>query len=298
MKTATTTTTRAAERMTRAHEMTRETLAKYPAADYRATFAAALRIAWKEIPAPAAVTPRAAWDALTDAEKVERLERMVWHELRAHAGGTNARGETRPSPFDFIAYRANGAHLSDEETRDNAAAVVSESFIMLESYMLDQADPAEQLPRTIHRAAHHAAVKLSRRAARALKTRTTTTEDGEKTREDYFVLNAAPTAEPIAPNPETAAILADTLAAVCADDIDRAIVSGRAYGYAQKEIAARAGVDPATISRRLRAIRDRYEAIDTEAAAADLARVLSRLDGEGGALDLSAQLYNMLACAC
>lgn len=48
MKTTTTTNTR--DIMTRAHALTRETLAKYPGASYRATLAAALRLCWATDP--------------------------------------------------------------------------------------------------------------------------------------------------------------------------------------------------------------------------------------------------------
>lgn len=46
--------------MKAAHEMTRETLRKFPGANYRATFAAALRIAWEEARAAANIAAAAA----------------------------------------------------------------------------------------------------------------------------------------------------------------------------------------------------------------------------------------------
>ncbi|HVU88126.1 MAG TPA: helix-turn-helix domain-containing protein [Pirellulales bacterium] len=58
-------------------------------------------------------------------------------------------------------------------------------------------------------------------------------------------------------DPDAAAELEDDILASC-DPLDAEIVRLRAAGYSRKEAAAELGIDPATVTRRLNAIKKRY----------------------------------------
>jgi hypothetical protein len=246
----TTTTTTTRDIMTRAHEMTRETRREYPAADYRATFAAALRIVWEQAKAES-TTARAQWDALDGTEQHDRLLKMAYHRARRNAAETNARGE----------YRAN--RYAWAKTADDYESIVNDAWTRLPA-LLDKND-ADESPRPLNiilaRACDRAAQYIDRqekRHANALRTTTATDSDGNET-ETQYIDDATATAERIAPNPETAAIITDALDRLCADDIDRAILAGMLYGFNMREIAAKIGKSAMYVSRHAAKIKEAYK---------------------------------------
>lgn len=235
----TTTTTRAAV-MNRAHALTRATLAEYPTADYRATFRAALSLAWKDC------TARAQWETMSGDEQYNALLRMVWYAKRRDSAACDRLGNER------------APHMAWIESTDDARAVAHDAFCRMPR-LLDRFDGEKPLPLILYKAVAAAAQYIDRAEKRhANAIRTTETDGGETV--EYIIDNAAPTAEHIAPNPEQGAIIADSIDRACADDIDREIVRALAYGLKQREIAAAVGISQQAIAKRIARIRDRYAA--------------------------------------
>ena len=260
------------ELFTAAHAMTRDALKRYGKADYRATFGLAVSIIYKEGFTMTTTntntnTARAAWNAMSGEEQFNALIAMVWHEVRRHKAESNARGEFVYNCFAWI------------QTEDNALEVVSEAYCRM-SAKLEAAErkAAEngteaELSLVLHEAVHAAAHWIERaekRNASALKTRRIKAEsEAEAARiEEYIVNNAAPIAEPIAPNPEAAAILAETIAEAAHDKTDARIIKLLALGYTQTEIAAAIGIDARNVRRRMVSIRETYNAPRKAAEAA------------------------------
>jgi hypothetical protein len=70
--------------------------------------------------------------------------------------------------------------------------------------------------------------------------------------------SAGASAEHIAPNPEDALIIRDSIDRACADDIDRAIVDMLTDGETQTTIGERVGMTQKSVSVRIKRIRERY----------------------------------------
>lgn len=242
MKTTNTTTNSAI--FTAAHAMTRKTLKRYPSADYRVTFAAALKIAYFE----ANNSPREQWDALDGEAQYNALRRMVYRLKRTDGSPTKDGKPTAPV-------------LDWTRDDDDLRAVAHEAFLRM-NYYLDQEIPVQ---RALYRACRMAAqntARKERRNASALKARTSTTENGDRIEEAYIIEHAAPNAEPIAPSPEAALIIVDKIERAAHDDIDRRIIAARAIGKSSSEIGTSLNISNRAVNKRIAAIKERYTAED------------------------------------
>ena len=239
---ANTTTARAI--MNAAHQMTRETITRYPSADYRVTLAAALRIAHAETR-----TGAEKWRRMSGEEQRDALLRKAGKEYQRDGSRVGKSG----NPGYYFQW------IDPRNVADGLEAVTHEAWILMTDYV-NRAEYAEKslgwlLTAAVIRAAQ-SINRAERRNARALKTRA----DDDGTEAAYIIDHAAPIAEPIAPSPESAALMSDKLDRAAADDIDRAIIAMTGAGYTQSEIAARAGISQTAIYKRLKRIRERYNA--------------------------------------
>lgn len=277
----TTTTTRAAI-FAAAHIATRAVRAEYPAADYRATFAAAMRECYAaaadaetvsaESIAAAVMTapsPRETFAALTDSERVDMVSRMVWHCARTDIAETDKQGNYRPNYFYWI------------HSADDVAQCVNEAFAWTLDRAFETAEKRDTMPTLksiIANACRNAARRIARneiKHANAIRIESKTDEDGKEYLREY--VKDAATCERIAPNPEDAMLIADSIDRACRDDIDRTIVKYLAMRYSMRWISALVGISQPAISKRVKAIRERYRAIDAETAEMDNAVTAYRI---------------------
>lgn len=249
---------RAAAVMVRAHDMTRRTLAAYPGADYRATLAAALRIAWADANAPAAAD---AWTAMQPEEQINALTRMTYKAARRDLAGTDRDGNERADRFAWARTPAGDIQ------REAVEQIVNEAWIRMAGYITDDRHADKPLAALMSQAVVTAAQAINRaerRNARAIKWADVVTgadDDGRETTERIarIVNNSAPTAERFL-QPEAAAILHDTLTELTVDDMDRRILSGMIDERSAREIAAAVGMSHTAVNKRIAKIRARYAA--------------------------------------
>ena len=250
--------------MNRAHALTRAIRAEFPRADYRATFRAALAIAWSEsrenapttTATPAPIDPRAEWASMDGETQHNALRGMVCYCMNRDRAETDRNGNFRPNYFNWIA-------CADDitATADEAWARMGTAFANAEKAIADgKRDTMPTLRAIMANAARSAARYTARqeyRHANAIRYESIANEDGESTMREY-IKDSDSTAEPIAPNPEYAAIIRDSIERAAKDETDTTIVRALACGYSMREIAARIGMSHPAISKRVKAIRDRY----------------------------------------
>lgn len=266
------TTTTAAARMTAAHALARRALETAPetARDYRATFAAALKIAWEVMPAPiqtaaaetetAPATARAEWDAMSGDAQNAALIAMVWHMRDRDTAATMPDGTPVAQHMQWI------------HSADDAQTVANEAWLRMPA-ALDRAERVaaetetepRPLPVIICKAVWLAAQYLHRVEIRHASALTSTT-DADGNTVEVIDITADATAERVSPSPEVYTIERDAIIACAADDIDREIIRRTAYGYTQTEIAAAVGIKQPNVNKRLAKIRARYDADKTAAA--------------------------------
>ena len=238
--------------MSRAHALTRAALAEYPAADYRATFRAALRIAWEE---SRAVNPRAEWESMSGEEQYNALIRSVWYGVNRDRAECDRMGNYRPNYFEWIASEddaracAHGAYIRMEDALSRAEQSVIDG----------KRDTLPALRAVMVSACRNSARQTWRNEIKhnnALRIEAIRDNDGNEIKREY--IKDAPTTEHIAPNPEIAACMRDSIDRACKDDIDALIVHALADGYSMREIAERIGMSHVAISKRVKRIRERY----------------------------------------
>lgn len=233
--------------MTSAHEIARKITAQHPGDCYAVNLAAALRLCWQEAGKSAAEI----WSTYTAEDQYDALLQMARYEFNHDDARHIIRdGQIIPSAPLF-------AWVSKDHTADDLRAVAHEAFIRL--YDVFDRRPEWPLSRALSRAICAAAQAINRqerRNARAI--RNTTTDDGETL--DAVDLAAGPRAERIAPGPEEAAIIRDSIRRAARDDKDRAIMGYLATGHSAREIADRLEMSHTAINKRIAAIRDRYAA--------------------------------------
>lgn len=244
--------------MLKAHEMTRETIRHCPEnvlynplrfikTDYRATFAEALRIAWRERGnAGNALTE---WQNMTDDEKILAVTKMAYRCNRTDKRECNSKGKERPNYFSWI------------KTADDLQTVVNQAFVEL-PHQFDLAEAAEErtgeekpLACILANAVREAARKIALaelKHARASKT--------DKNGNDYIIMNAAPLAERIAPNPEEAYIIRESIREACETVEDYRIIMLVAQGVPYESIAKAIGRNAMYVCRRVKKIRERHAA--------------------------------------
>lgn len=244
---------------TRAHALTRAAIAEFADADYRATFAAALRIAW----ADALNDPRAEWESMSGEEQYSALIRSVWYGVNRDRAECDRMGNPRPNYFEWVACEddaracAHGGWLNMADALTRAEDAVTTG----------KRDSMPPLRAIMMAACRNAARKTWRNEIKhnhALRTEAIRDSDGNEIKREY--IKDAPTTEHIAPNPEYALILRDSIDRACADDMDMLIVNALADGYSMREIAERVGMSHPAISKRVKRIRERYRGEDAAQA--------------------------------
>lgn len=237
--------------MTRAHALTRASL--QPGDCYAVNLAAGLKIAWAED----GLSPREIFESWTESARYDYLMRMAGYEYKHDDARTIYRnGERVPAAPVFT--WVNPQHLADD-----LRAVAHDAYIRLYTVYFD--NPAKDhmsLQRMTSRAIIAAAQGISRAERRnACALRHTVNDDG--TELNILDISARGTAEPIAPGPETAAILQDRLRRAIGDDPrDIEIARLAAAGLKGTEIAARLGISAPAVTKRRIKMRERYEIDD------------------------------------
>lgn len=239
-----------AEIMNRAHELTRAAIAEFPRADYRATFRAALAIAWSESRACDAI--RAEWESMDGNAQYSALVRMTWACVETRKAETNARGQYRPNYFNCVS------------STDDAQTVAGEAWAIM-SELIDTAPKdadGAPLPLSIllARACEKAARRIhaaERKHANACRSSTATDADGNSVEREY-IDTTSPTGERIAPSPFEYAALSESINAACKDSTDALIMKCAIYGLTQTETAELVGMSQRAVSKRLQKMRERY----------------------------------------
>ena len=248
--------------LTRAHEITRATIALFPSADYHVTFRAALRIAWSECRAE--LTPRAAWLAMDGDAQTSALIGMVWSRKSTLDGECNRRGEYRPNVYNWVTCADDAMDIAADAWLEMQYRLEANEYsdfpLPLPLVMANACDNAAQ---NIYRAERKHAnackhAKAEKYNNKYLTNYNETDENGHARILDIIDDNGGTTAERIAPSPYEYAALSESINAACVDSIDREIMRCKIYGLKQDEIAERLNVNQGTISRRMCAIRKRY----------------------------------------
>ena len=222
----------------KAHEMTKEIRKEYPNINYCVTFGAALKELYK------ASSSRAAWEKMTSEEQYKRIINGVYY-LKAHDAESTKDGKPRPPVLDWA---INPGDLE---------SVAHEAYIRLVSDYLTRAE-LELIPLggLIHRAIRVSAQYIKRQEIKHGNALKIENDENGNTKE-YIIDNAAPIAEPIAPGPENALIVKETIRAAAIDALDLDIIRLTACGYKQGEIAEKLNKSRKTINERLQSIRSR-----------------------------------------
>lgn len=270
-----------------AHAVTRATRAAFADADYRATFAAALRECYRaaaeDMSADAIAAavmendPRAEWDAMTGEAQAVALRRIVVWCMNRDRAECDRMGNYRPNVFAWIQHdddidmTANEAYIRMERAFENAENAVADgkrdSMPTLRAVMANAARSAARFI-GMNEYKH---VRSDRRVmARDYNDAHSTNyleidEYGRNRRLTVIDDNDSATGERIAPNPESAAIIRDMIERAAKDDTDRAIIAALAIGMTQAEIAERVGIRQQNVSKRIKGIRERYRADDAAA---------------------------------
>ena len=255
---ASTNAARAAAVLIRAHDTTRRTLAAFPDADYHVTLAAAMRMCWADALAPSAAE---AWNGMQPEEQLEALQRMTYKAARRDLAGCDSAGNPRADRFAWARTPAGDIQ------REAVEQIVNEAWCRMAGYVTDERHADKPLAALMHQAATTAAQAINRaerRNARAVKWADVVTgadDDGKETTERIarIVNNAAPTAERFL-QPESAAVLHDTITALAADDTDRAILGLMIEQYSRRETAARLDMSHTAVNKRVNRMLARYAA--------------------------------------
>lgn len=231
--------------MTTAHELTKTTLRKYPDADRRVTFAAALKIAHAEH----GKTALEIWMSYTGDQQYNYLLKMTAHEYRTDGARTDAKTGQPLICFDWL--RNSKLDVSEE-----LRGIAHSAWIAVTEYLDRNPETETPLGRIVSREICKAAGKVNRaehRNARAIRT-TTDPETGE----ERSVIDTKAGAEAARmDSPETAAVLTDLINRACKDETDRLIIADRIGGWKQTETADLLDIGQRAVSKRLDGIRDR-----------------------------------------
>lgn len=193
-------------------------------------------------------TARAEWEQMSGEGQYSALIAMAW-TVRRRAEADN---------------RTGAAWI---ETEDDAQTVAADAWLRMAA-ALERNEANEQpqpLAVLMYRAAAQAAHSISRSEQRHARAISATIDDDGAERWQIDTEGGAG-CDAIAPSPEAAAILRESVESVARDHVDRAALTMTARGYTATEIAAALMVNQSTISRRLQAMRDRYHAQQGEGA--------------------------------
>ncbi len=187
-------------------------------------------------------TARAEWEQMTGEQQYKALQAMAW-TVRRRAEARNQTGAA------WI------------ETEDDAQTVAADAWCRMAAALTrnEAQDAPAPLAVILYRAAAQAAHSISRAEQRHARAISATIDDDGAERWQIDTEGGAD-CDTIAPSPEAAAILRESVESVTRDQVDRVALTMTARGYTTAEIAAALMVDRSTISRRLYAMRDRYHA--------------------------------------
>lgn len=187
-------------------------------------------------------TARAEWESMSGEQQYNALVAMAW-TVRRKAEARNQTGAA------WI------------ETEDDAQTVAADAWTRMGAALdrNETQDAPAPLAVILYRAAAQAAHSISRAEQRHARAISATIDDDGAERWQIDT-EAGTDCDAIAPSPEAAAILRESVESVARDQVDRVALTMIARGYTTAEIAAALMVDRSTISRRLYAMRDRYHA--------------------------------------
>lgn len=187
-------------------------------------------------------TARAEWESMSGEQQYNALVAMAW-TVRRKAEARNQTGAA------WI------------ETEDDAQTVAADAWTRMGAALdrNEAQDAPAPLAVILYRAAAQAAHSISRAEQRHARAISATIDDDGAERWQIDT-EAGTDCDAIAPSPEAAAILRESVESVARDQVDRVALTMTARGYTTAEIAAALMVDRSTISRRLYAMRDRYHA--------------------------------------
>lgn len=187
-------------------------------------------------------TARAEWESMSGEQQYNALVAMAW-TVRRKAEARNQTGAA------WI------------ETEDDAQTVAADAWTRMGAALTrnEAQDAPAPLAVILYRAAAQAAHSISRAEQRHARAISATIDDDGAERWQIDT-EAGADCDAIAPSPEAAAILRESVESVARDQVDRVALTMTARGYTTAEIAAALMVDRSTISRRLYAMRDRYHA--------------------------------------
>ena len=256
---------------TRAHEATRKIRKVYTEADYRVTFACALRIEYAAINNPLSAQEEFSmlWN---DGEALRfRTLNMIRYTMRkfgAAAPSAERNAETNaPADYDGLPFQNHFAFIRNA---DDIECVCNESIIRLAGFMDSHKYDNKPFQVILYNAVCSAAQFIDRhekRHARALRYDAQISENGAETMREY-IQDAPRTMELTASNPEEYALFIDALESVCADNEDKRILLLWACGYQEREIAERIGASRSKVWKRKQAIQKRRDAQRSAAAEA------------------------------
>lgn len=187
-------------------------------------------------------TARAEWESMSGEQQYNALVAMAW-TVRRKAEARNQTGAA------WI------------ETEDDAQTVAADAWTRMGAALTrnEAQDAPAPLAVILYRAAAQAAHSISRAEQRHARAISATIDDDGAERWQIDT-EAGTDCDAIAPSPEAAAILRESVESIARDQVDRVALTMTARGYTTAEIAAALMVDRSTISRRLYAMRDRYHA--------------------------------------
>jgi len=201
------------------------------------------------------------WYSMDGEGQLLFLERMTWYEYSMRYDVMPS-GEPKPNFFCWVDEKNPAQNLEDVRQ----AAYIKVVELLEKNTYGENADIRKYVSRAVLLAAQDTQ-REQRRNGSALKTRraswdATGNGDMETYEEAYIVMHAAPIAEPIAPDPFTALLVSDAIERACKDDIDRAIVDmltppGKPT---YRQIGAALHISHVAVAKRVKAIRERYNA--------------------------------------
>lgn len=193
-------------------------------------------------------TARAEWESMSGEQQYNALVAMAW-TVRRKAEARNQTGAA------WI------------ETEDDAQTVAADAWTRIPAALArneTQEDPAP-LSVILYRAAAQAAHSISRAEQRHARAISATVDDDGAERWQIDTEGGA-ACDAVAPSPESAAIIRESVESVARDQSDRVILTMTAKGYTVEEIGAALMMSHQAVSKRLRAMRERYHAQQGEEA--------------------------------
>lgn len=195
-------------------------------------------------------TARAEWEQMTGEQQYKALVAMAW-TVRRKAEARNQTGAA------WI------------ETEDDAQTVAADAWVRMSAALTrnEAQDAPAPLAVVMYRAAAQAAHSISRAEQRHARAISATIDDDGAERWQIDTEGGAD-CDAIAPSPEAAAIIRESVESVARDQTDRVILAMAVKGYTGAEIGAALMTSQQAVSKRLQAMRERYHAQQGEGAQA------------------------------